>query len=153
MITHIGGSECYNHIILHTHQTQVPPQSCLNGGLPEFWHSETIFSDNAFWILLGGKNMLSLILMMTMTIMMILFAHRVTSPWVPLQLVPLVLYCSPAFEQKYHLYSFHYQDHDHHCHDCIQHHHLLHISPPLSLSLSPTHVLLLPESSPSLAPE
>ena len=145
MITHIDGSECYNHIMLHTHQTQVLPQSCLNGGLPEkiikyhnitCWHSEHLRKKYSVthWVI-------------SLKMMKILLAHRVTSPWVPLQLVPLVLYCSPAFEQKYHLYSFHYQGHDHHC----QHHHPLYISPPLSLS--PTHVLLLPESSPSLAPE
>ena len=66
----------------------------------------------------------------SLRMMKILLTHRVTSPWVPLQLVPLVLYCSPAFEQKYHLYGFHYHHHDHHCHDCFQHHHLLHIIVP-----------------------
>ena len=136
MITHIGGSECYNHIMLHTHQTQVPPQSCWNGGLPEkiikyhnitCWHSGHLRKKYSVthWVI-------------TLRIRKVLFAHRVTSPWVPLQLVPLVLYCSPAFEQNYHLYGFYYQDHNHHCHDCFQHDHLLHISlhfhfhPPMS---------------------
>ena len=67
MITHIDGSECYNHIMLHTHQTQVLPRSCLNGGLPEkiikyhkCRHSEHLFSDGALWKLRGGKSTVSL---------------------------------------------------------------------------------------------
>ena len=141
MITHIGGSECYNHIMLHTHQTQVPPQSCWNGGLPDFFlqccHSDTIFSDNALWILQGGK----------------LCCHSFLRRWwwwkyywltewpLPESLFSWFLLCLIAAQLlnkniTYKLYGFHY--HDHHCHDCFQHDHLLHISlhfhfhPPMS---------------------
>ena len=149
--------------MLQSHHASYPSDTGAAAKLFEWWppwKKYQISQVSAFWAFILGWCIMEITRrkkysvthwVISLRMMKVLLTHRVTSPWVPLQLVPLVLYCSPAFEQKYHLYGFHSQGHDHHCRDCIQHHHLLHISPPLSLS--PTHVLLLPESSPSLAPD